>query len=59
MKNWFPSLVKNLEPTEEIVGMAVVLERKAVRQKRRMEMKDNMFKYADVVMFSEVVLGYD
>jgi len=41
--------VKNLEPTAEMVGMAVVLEM-AVRQRQRMEMMDHMLYVLDAVV---------
>lgn len=34
MKNWSPSLVKNLEPLTETVGMALTVARPASKQER-------------------------
>ena len=34
MKNWLPSLVKNLEPTAEMVGMALTVAQIAANTRR-------------------------
>ena len=42
MKNWSPSLVKNLEPLTEIVGMALTVARPARNQERIAERMVNI-----------------
>jgi len=42
MKNWSPSLVKNLEPLTEIVGMALTVARPASKQERIAERMVNI-----------------
>lgn len=42
MKNWSPSLVKNLEPLTEIVGMALTVARPARNQERIAESMVNI-----------------
>lgn len=53
MKNWLPSLVKNFEPTAEIVGMAVTVESRATRPHSSGNIAPNML-YAEFMLMRKL-----